>query len=58
MSPNTVRSASVNSTFEQVLEATPDAIVGVDDEGKIVLINSQTEALFGYTREDLLCSLH
>jgi PAS domain S-box-containing protein len=37
-----------------VLEATPDAIVGVDDEGKIVLINSQTEALFGYTREDLL----
>lgn len=45
---------TVSSTFEQVLEAAPDAIVGVDDEGKIVLVNSQTEALFGYSRENLL----
>lgn len=42
------------STFEQLLEAAPDAIIGVDDKGKIVLVNSQTEALFGYVRADLL----
>jgi PAS domain S-box-containing protein len=42
------------STFEQLLEAAPDAIVGVDSSGRIVLVNSQTETLFGYVREDLL----
>ena len=47
-------SGSNGSTFEQLLEAAPDAIVGVDDKGKIVLVNSQTEALFGYVRADLL----
>lgn len=54
MSPDPARSGTASSTFEQVLEAAPDAIVGVDDEGKIILVNSQTEALFGYAREDLL----
>jgi hypothetical protein len=45
---------TAGSTFEQLLEAAPDAIVGVDDKGKIVLVNSQTEALFDYPRDDLL----
>jgi PAS domain S-box-containing protein len=44
----------IGSTFEQLLEAAPDAIVGVDDKGEIVLVNGQTEALFGYLRDDLL----
>lgn len=48
------KSNSGGSTFEQLLEAVPDAIVGVDGEGKVVLVNSQTEALFGYRRDDLL----
>jgi PAS domain S-box-containing protein len=48
------KSNSGSSTFEQLLEAVPDAIVGVDDQGKIVLINSQTEALFGCSRDELL----
>ncbi|HKS99565.1 MAG TPA: PAS domain S-box protein [Rugosimonospora sp.] len=37
-----------------MLEASPDAIVGVDTEGHIVLVNTQTERLFGYARDELL----
>lgn len=37
-----------------IIEATPNAMVMVDTEGKVVLVNSQTEILFGYSREELL----
>src|SRR3712207_5626509 len=40
--------------FQGLLEAAPDAIVIVGGDGRIVLVNRQTEALFGFGREDLL----
>src|SRR6266480_6662456 len=40
--------------FRLVVEASPNGIILVDEEGRIVLVNSQAEKLFGYTREEMI----
>ena len=40
--------------FRNVVEASPNAFVLVDTQGSIVMVNRQTELLFGYTRQELL----
>jgi PAS domain S-box-containing protein len=40
--------------FRQVVEAAPNAMVMVNKSGIIEMVNSQTEIIFGYSREELL----
>src|SRR3990172_9902668 len=47
-------SQHTDDLFRVVVEATPGAILMVDREGRIVLLNSQVERLFGYSRSELL----
>ncbi|MGO8947287.1 MAG: PAS domain S-box protein [Ktedonobacterales bacterium] len=41
-------------SVESIVELAPDAAVVADTAGRIILVNRQTEVLFGYPREELL----
>lgn len=40
--------------FRALVESAPDGVVIADADGRIVLVNKQTERIFGYRREELL----
>ena len=40
--------------FRLVVEAAPNAMVMIDQAGKIVMVNTQTERVFGYSRAEMV----
>lgn len=49
-----VAAAHDDQHFRRVIEAAPNAMIMVDEQGVIALVNSQAEKLFAYRREELL----
>jgi PAS domain S-box-containing protein len=47
---------SLESRFRKLLEAAPDAILEVNPDGRIMLLNEAAERMFGYSRGELLGS--
>jgi PAS domain S-box-containing protein len=45
---------TATTLLHNLLEALPDAIVAINREGTILHANSQTVAMFGYTRDELI----
>lgn len=39
--------------FALLLDSAPDAMIIVDEQGKILIVNARAEKMFGYTREQL-----
>lgn len=49
-----IKRAENEKKIRNLLEAAPDGMVIVDQDGTIVMVNAQMEKLFGYSREDVV----
>ena len=54
LSTEIVERTAAEERFVSLIEAAPDAMVIVDIQGRITLVNNQTERLFDYNRRDLV----
>lgn len=52
--PSNNDSAAAVDWYANIVDSAPDAIVVIDPEGLIRLVNQQAEALFGYSRDAML----
>lgn len=49
-----MRALLARSEFQALVESAPDALVMIDGQGRIALVNQQVEMLFGYARQELV----
>ncbi|HTE54220.1 MAG TPA: PAS domain S-box protein [Kofleriaceae bacterium] len=49
-----VHLAQTEARYRGLLEAAPDAMIILDSDGRMILVNGQTEKLFGYGRDELI----
>jgi diguanylate cyclase (GGDEF)-like protein/PAS domain S-box-containing protein len=54
--PSKVQPRDIEALFEKLFSSSPDAIVVVDERGRIVEANPQVESLFGFACDELLGS--
>ncbi|GIV98095.1 MAG: hypothetical protein KatS3mg057_2752 [Herpetosiphonaceae bacterium] len=52
--PAKIFKVQADSISRVLLESAPDAIIIVDDHGRIVMVNTQAERWFGYDRQELV----
>lgn len=52
--PQPLKTLAETLLSPSLLEAIPDAMVAVNQDGIVVQVNSQTQDLFGYTRDELI----
>ena len=53
-SPQPLPSIARDEKRKQLIESVPDATVVVDQTGRIILVNAQTERMFGYSLQELI----